>query len=205
MKKFSLLLYTILFFSSHSYSQISIGAKGGLAWSSVTNLGATNTNKAMLTGYGGGFAHIILNYHFVLMPEFLYSLKGFKYTPYYYNQYSRQYLNYLSLPILLGFQPSKKIMISFGPEFGYLFKSTPLNGAASRDLSVYFDKFDVGIDLGMAYYFEKKLGMEIRYNYGIKNLANKNLMDYNGNMLDRVQEGQIRSLELGLFYILSKF
>jgi hypothetical protein len=205
MKKIFLLLSTIVVFSSSSFSQIDIGVKAGGAWSSVSNLGETNTNKPILTGYGGGFAHIKLNDNFVLVPELLYSLKGFKYTPYFYNQYSKQYLNYLSFPILIGFKPSKDFMFDIGPEFGYLFKSITLPGASTKDLSVYYNKIDIDIDLGVAYFFEKKFGMELRYSYGLKNLANKTLMDFNGSMIDRVQEGKTGSLQLGLFYKLTKF
>ncbi len=72
----------------------------------------------------------------------------------------------------MGYKIDKKTSLLFGPEIGYLFSAYSLfpNKEKFNFSKNYPVKFDLGLDIGLGYKILNKLGVEIRYNYGLKNI-----------------------------------
>jgi hypothetical protein len=166
MKKL-LVILLLLFINYSGYSQVNFGAKSGI--NIATTKGLIEFPKNRLGWYGGGFAIIPLYKKFFLQPELLYSSKGNgekKYTALraVFN------FNYLSIPILLGYNIDHKTSLVFGPEFGYLTSVHMVyeDGDNINVSKTYSPKIDAGFDVGLNYKIKKNIGIEVRYNYGFR-------------------------------------
>lgn len=165
MKK--LLLSLSLLLSGYAgFSQVSFGVKSGI--NIATTKGLIEFVKNRVGWYGGGFATIPINEKFYLQPELLYSSKGNgeKYKPY----KTVLTLNYLDVPIVLGYKIDHKTSLVFGPELGYFLSAHRVyNNNENFNVSKnYPSKFDVGLDIGLKYMAIKDILIEVRYSYGLK-------------------------------------
>jgi hypothetical protein len=182
------------------YSQVSFGVKSGINIATTKDLYAFPKNR--IGWYAGGFATIPLFKKFFLQSELLYSTKGNG-----FNQINPlgapngvYRFNYLNLPILFGYKIDRKTAIFFGPELGYL---TEVREVYSRDENFnnsnsFPPKFDAGLDVGLNYKILKKLGIEVRYNYGFNTLYE---VDAVGNRHGDGINGANRVFQIGLNYI----
>ena len=75
-----------------------------------------------------------------------------------------------------------------------------MQGANTNDLSKYYSKFDIGIAIAADLKINRYFSLEARYDYGLKNIANTTIIDYSGNLLDRVVEGNNRIIAIGISY-----
>lgn len=199
MKKISLCLFVFIFSLTHSFSQVNFGIKAGLNIANAKNINFGD-NKVRLGFNVGILAEVEISKKFIVRPEFLYSIKGFKFPATAINGGGTLSLNYISVPLLAGFRLNNDFTLFLGPEFNFLTNVNSKFDGSDHDVSNYFRKFDLAIDLGAAYNLKSGLGIELRYSYGFKDLADVIFTDQAGNEIGKGKEGSNRVLQLGLFY-----
>lgn len=199
MRKMISIFLPIALFFSHSFGQIQVGIKGGLNLSNVKNI--ISTDNTMKAGFNGGLlAEIRISRKFLIRPELLYSAKGCQFPSTSSSSGGILYLNYISIPILGGFRLTDRFTVFLGPEFDFLNLAHSTSDRTSYNVSKNFRKFDLAADLGLTYNINKRFGAEIRYSYGLKDLANVEYTDYAGNVIGHGTAGRIGVFQLGLFY-----
>ena len=138
----------------------------------ATTKGVIANPKNKIGWYGGGFASFSLRNKFYLQSELLYSSKGER-THFRAGGDSKSSLrlNYINLPILIGYKIDSKTSLLIGPEFGYLITAQLKYYSDFFDVTKnYPSKYDIGIDVGIKYLITKNVGSEIRYSYGLNTL-----------------------------------
>jgi hypothetical protein len=179
------------------YSQVSFGAKSGMNIATTKDLIELPKNR--IGWYVGGFVTIPVHKKFFWQTELLYSTKGHS-----VNQTNTPKtilkFNYLTVPVLLGYEIDHKTSIYFGPEFGYLLSAFfRYNNNASFDvLENYRPRFDLGLDIGLDYKIINKIGVEMRYNYGFEYIYYIDFADVE----HKETKGANRVFQIGLNYIL---
>lgn len=200
MKKIFIITCLITFPFLYAFSQIKVGLKTGFDFGNV-KFPAPSDTKTSVAIYGGLKTEIILGKKFIVQPELLYSQKGFAFSPLGTSKGGNVSINYISLPLLVGYRPIDKLTVSAGPEFNYLINAKSHIEGVSNDLSAVYKKFDVGIDLGVAYQLLNSIGIEVRYCYGLSYLAEGKQLDSQGNEIGKIKQGKNRVLQAGLFYV----
>ena len=81
---------------------------------------------------------------------------------------------YLSIPVILKFYPIGGLNIQAGPQFGFLLdgerKYENAFGTVKQDINNAYKSSDVSISLGGGYDFGFGLGLDVRYNIGVKDI-----------------------------------
>jgi hypothetical protein len=81
---------------------------------------------------------------------------------------------YLSIPVILKFYPIGGLNIQAGPQFGFLLdgerKYESAFGTIKDDIKDSYKSSDVSISLGGGYDFGFGLGLDVRYNIGVKDI-----------------------------------
>lgn len=142
---------------------ITAGLKGGLNVSRLSFGQPTDPvvdNTWSPTFHLGGFLRKAVSEQTSVRIELLYSIKGCRFTQVSGDGYVR--LQYLSLPVLLDLQVTKKLAVEVGPEFSYLLRQANF---------LYNNKFDLGIDAGLRYSVNPLMDVGLRYNYGLSGVA----------------------------------
>lgn len=178
------------------------GIKGGTNFSTITTNMVTPYEYTYKAGFQFGvFVKLKMTNELFFQPELLYSLQGTKYSvnllavnlpqdpnsPLFINDISNIKTNesYIILPILLKYFFGDKLSLLGGPQIDYMFRVNAdnvemdngefvVNGKNSWSVS----EFNWGLDVGIAYDFNKKIGIEFRYNYGFNR---DDLGDINSN------------------------
>ena len=183
-----------------SFGQVSYGLKSGINIATTRDLIAYPRNR--LGWYAGGFAVIPIRKNFFLQTELIYSSKGNRS----YNQIGPwkiiTRLNYLNLPILLGYKIDQKTSLLFGPEFGYKTSAYTVfsNGNRFDDSKHYPPDFDLALAVGISHKATKNVSVEIRYNYGFKTLY---YVDEGGIRHSEIRGGN-RVFQIGIRYKFNK-
>ena len=108
-------------------------------------------------------------------------------------------LNYLNLPVLMGYHVNKKLSILLGPELG--FKLSAIRSPASAWVDV-IEKFDAGITAGSSFLVTEKFGIEVRYIHGLKRLYKVEGRDQNNMPTGEVTRlGQNQAVAFGVSYL----
>lgn len=164
MKKL-VIIAALLLISIPSWAQIKAGPRVSIM---STDLVTTTKSYAVFgNGIGyefGGFLQLKLSKRLVLQPEVMWNRSGASMA--FDNKVK---LNYLSMPILVGFQPIENLSILAGPEFSRLISiNTDNEKYAIVDIhAVKKDNYDWGISAGVDYQTDFRLGVGFRYYYGI--------------------------------------
>lgn len=201
MKKLSLVNLFLLFCLSSSFAQIKISYDLGLNFS---NLRGVSDKKNLFIGFNTGFStQFSIGNSFFVRPSILYSLKGYR-SNFIPQGTTSTKLSYISIPTLLGVNFSKKFSVLAGPEFSYLASAKRKFNSGSVSLPNSFEKFDIGLDFGAIYEIDKRIGLQLKYNMGLKKVE-KFVVDFT-NTYDYIYEsfGKNRVLQIGLFYNLKK-
>ncbi|GAB2985541.1 hypothetical protein GCM10027049_25440 [Mucilaginibacter puniceus] len=174
----------IIFGVNNTYAQKSktqIGIKAGL---SLTTLGAaTNNGVSVNYGYrpgfqGGVFLEAPLSSSILFSPQVLYTQKGgninttisgIKFDGYIQ-------LNYIDVPLLVGFKASPNLSFYIGPQVAFLLSEkdviTASNGSGSTSTSTTgTTKTLFGGNLGAGYKLNKNVGLNINYIYDFSHAA----------------------------------
>ena len=116
-------LVAALTLTSVSFAQFHVGAKAGV---NMTKIDGQSFSESFDYGYHlGGFAEIGLGKKWALQPEVLFNQYNSKTTTEFSDIYQGESfknvkLNYLSIPILLSYTPSKLLSLQGGAQFGVL-------------------------------------------------------------------------------------
>jgi hypothetical protein len=199
--KSSLFIFFITVMGQVSYSQVKIGLKTGanLSNAKFINYEGLETDPR-LSIHAGLLANIGINDKLLVRPELLYSVKGYQFD---YSGFrsGRVKLHYLTIPLLLGYKPIKKVTILLGPEVGLLTSAIGRSQGGNFNAIDFYNTIDIGADLGVAYNLSPKVGLELRYNYGFTPLdKDYSIPDRNGKPY---KDGRNRVLQLGTFFLLN--
>ncbi len=155
-------------------AQVGFGVKGGL------NLTKLNVNDPEVSydSRSGYHAGLFLRGKFnkvAIQPELLFftqrgeiksSLLGT----------AQESFTYLSIPLIFKFYPVGGLNFQVGPQFGFLIdgdrKVSSFTGNGTYDITDYYKKSDVSVSLGGGYDFGVGLGLDVRYNIGVKDINN---------------------------------
>ena len=180
-------------------AQVTFGVKGG------ANFAYMSIEEGMDYAFHvGAFSKITISDNFFIQPEVLFSKKGTMPTDLSYYQLECTF-DYLSLPILIGWNVSDHLAIMTGPELSYL-----LNGTAyTLDDQIFissaeFASWDVAIDFGLAYRISKKFSAEIRYSLGLVDVLDIMFEDLFYRPAGSIEEGKNRTIQLSANFILSR-
>ena len=162
MKKFTLLMAFAALFTSAAFAQeIAFGVKAGANLANITDLPEGADSPDMLIGaHIGPFVKLPINENFSIIPELLFSMKGFKVED---NALS---LSYIDIPIMANYQLESGLNFELGPYVGFLLAAD----AEGTDVKEGMESVDFGIGLGLGYRLENGLGFGARYNLGLATL-----------------------------------
>jgi hypothetical protein len=104
-----------------------------------------------------------------LQPELLYSSVGAKMNILGIKASSR--LNYLSLPIMLRYNPQPIFNLHAGPQIGFLVSAKEELEGLSEDAMDAYKQLDVGLGIGAGVELPIGIGFSARYVLGIANIA----------------------------------
>lgn len=196
MRKITLFFLSFLLVS-FSFSQVSIGIKAGISVATTRDLITFPKNR--LGWYAGGFSHVPLHNKLFFQPELSFSSKGYRYVDLSNNKIAVMRLNYLTLPLLLGYNIDSKTKVIAGSEMGYLVKAINDFNAGNVDATSSFPKkIDVGLAIGLEYNLTTSLGIESRYIFGLKTFYQT---DVSGLRRSDYWAAN-RAFQLGLYYFL---
>lgn len=190
MKKTLLIILAIVALEYVEAQNVIYGVKGGTNFSTIL----TDFESPLEYKYKAGFqVGVFVNFKITdklfFQPELLYSLQGTKYDfsptgiiqPQDHNDSLfddnitgiKSNESNIILPLLLKFFFNEKFNFQFGPQLDYMFNVTAdnieydggeivVNGKNSKSVS----EFNWGVDFGVGYDFNKRIGLDLRYNYG---------------------------------------
>ncbi|MFO0477305.1 MAG: porin family protein [Bacteroidota bacterium] len=170
MKKIVLILFLLGSHLVFAQKNIHFGIKGGLNRSQVIGDGNHGYYK---TGINGGvFSNLLLNKQWKLQFEILFNDKGSHYN--YKDAKNSNLLNlyhirlyYIEAPILLQYN-RKNFFYEFGLGLGYLIDKGEYLDNQSFHNNVYpFNLTEQSFNIGFGYFFNKKVGVNFRYNNSI--------------------------------------
>jgi Outer membrane protein beta-barrel domain len=202
MKKIILTSVSLLFFLVQSFGQIDFGVKAGL---NIANVNYGEDNNTPRIGFNAGFlSQYNISKKYFVEAGLSYSVKGYSdvLIP---DGTATISLNYITIPLSFGFRPSDKFSFLLGPEFGFLTTANSSFDNSNHDITSNFQKFDLGLDIAATYNFNRKSGVEIRYNYGFKDLVKGTFVNSSGTSTGITETiGSNRVFQINFFYILSK-
>jgi hypothetical protein len=192
------IILTALFLFNSSYAQVRFGLKAG---GNLANMDGFDQSKMRLGISAGPLLQANFGKTLFLQSELLYSIKGHQSNAIQNNSNVTLSLNYINLPVLLGYRVTPNFSIKLGPELGRLLSAKSRFDGSTTDVSDIYQNFDFGADLALAYTF-KKMSLDLRYNYGFKDLIHGHFEDPNGNFIQEESFGSNRVLQFSLCYFL---
>jgi hypothetical protein len=199
MKK--VLTIVALLFANISMCQMKFGVKAGGNISNIKIDVPVKTNAVL--GYNfGAILQSTLTEKFFFQSELIYAVKGSKTTSASFAEGQQITLSYLNIPLLFGYKATNFIDLLGGVELGLMTNAKSKEASRSYDITKSFNKFDVGLDLGVAILPTNQLGIDIRYKHGLQNVGSILVNDQSSSIV--VQKILNRSYQFTLFYLLSK-
>ena len=197
------LFLTILITPSIS-AQAQFGVKGGLNY--TTFKVDIKQNFYPRTAYNFGiYADFELTNTFAIQPEILFSSKGADFNKSVVTNEEKFVFNYLNLPVLAKFQPTAKLGILAGPELGYLLSARAKGDGINNDIKERLGvrNFDLGIAIGVEYEPINRMGVGVRYSYGITPLIEVTSLN-NAGVRSTTNDLYNRTFQLYASYRISK-
>jgi len=136
--------------------------------------------------------------------ELFYSLKGYRIRDKQRTTRNPVSFHYINLPVLVGYKLSSDFSAFLGPQVGYLaavnIKSD--NGETSDNLrnAGDYNQYDLGIGAGVDYTITPRISVDLRYNYGLTNILDGNLIDSSGNEKESELLKNNRTIEISFNY-----
>lgn len=169
------LLISVLFGTFSASAQVGFGIKGGLNLTTL-NVKDPELSYDSRTGFHAG---LFLRGRFAnigIQPEvLLFTQNGDLKSSLFGTAQER--FTYLSIPLIFKFYPIGGLNIQLGPQFGFLLdgerKYDSFLGSGSQDITEYYKESDVSVSVGGGYDFAFGLGLDVRYNIGVKDINNE--------------------------------
>lgn len=169
-----ILVISVTILTHRAEAQAAFGLKGGL------NLTTLNVKDPQLSyeSRNGYHAGLFLRGKFDkigIQPEvLLFTQRGEMESTLFGT--AQESFTYLSIPLMLKFYPVGGLNLQVGPQFGFLIdgerKYDSFLGGGTRDITEYYKKSDVSVSVGGGYDFSFGLGLDVRYNLGVKDINN---------------------------------
>jgi len=160
-----LLIVSLLFTGTNTYSQTVFGVKGGLNFSKIE---FSDFAHARTGFHAGGFLEIpTSNENLFVQAELLLAQHGGKA---YYDPNERLILTSLSLPILVKYLIKSKFYPEVGPQFNFHLSGVYNDYGDKEDVTDEIVRFDYGLAIGAGYKITDKIHANIRYYIGFNNL-----------------------------------
>lgn len=187
LKLIAVIPFSILAISASG--QIQYGLTGGLNRSTIVTPDITNY---YITGFDVGVTtEIGISDHFYLCPQLLYITRGS--ATFGTNKIRLQYLN---LPLLMGYKINHHFEVLAGPTVGYLLSAYPF---LYKDL---MRSFDFGICGTMRYRLNSRSGIDLSYLYSINGLYEpEHSVDMQNYALPNAHN---QSFQVSFFYFIRK-
>ena len=170
MKKLILSLTAVVLVSSTLYAQgVSGGLKAGLNFANQkysSDIGDFSPS-GRTSFHAGFFLTAMVSESFGVQPELIYNSVGAKIE--FLGEESIQKLNYLTVPIMLRYNPVPVFNIHAGPQFGFLLSATTEADGDSEDVKDLMKGLDLGLGLGIGIDLPMGLVASARYNLGLSN------------------------------------
>lgn len=151
MKIFYCFLISSLLAINFCQAQIPIKIKAGAARSNMRGIINWEAHP-IVTWYGGVATTLPLGKRFFFQPELLYSRRGSNVESYLPDDTKHPFrYGYISMPLLLGWHPFKKMSVLLGAEPGYMVwdgSKGVLSEYTYEDVDYHFN---VDLDLGLSY------------------------------------------------------
>ena len=198
--KLTILILSLLFYSSLSMGQVTLGAFGGLNSSKLSgDASAKGSYKSLMGGNFGALIDVKLTEGFYLSLQPSYSQEG---TRVFYSVQGEKELvdsvkirlNYFSLPLLLKITSTNERFYAIsGIETGLLLNASTIIGEDKEELADVSQwniavHFGAGIRIPVGY---PSIFVELRYSQGLLNLTDQPL---NTNIIPRVKTAGFKIL-----------
>ncbi|WP_191859789.1 porin family protein [Hanstruepera ponticola] len=162
-------LTAFVFNSTNAQMDVSFGVKGGV---NFANLNGDIEDNDMKVGFHvGGVAEIMFNEKMGFQPEILYSSQGTKFEE--GGAKLKYNLDYINVPLMAKFYPTKGFNIEAGPQVGFLVSSKAkyeFNGDSETTDIEDLKSIDFGLNFGLGYKMDNGLNFGARYNLGLSNV-----------------------------------
>ena len=199
MRKILLSFFIIHFFSSPVSAQIKFGYKAGMNLSNIKKT-IENENSVLRSFNTGIFSDVYFTPKCFFQIEFLYSIKGYNAIMIPTGTTANR-LKYLSFPVLFGLKADKRIEFLFGCELDYLTKAVQQDKNGKRNVTDFYEKFDIGLDAGAIYSVTKRIKLEARYNYGLLKVTRQFFIyDNSGHGYSTSGFNQVFQLDIGYIF-----
>lgn len=169
-----ILLSFVLFAALPAKAQLGFGIKGGVNLTTL-NIDDPELSYNSKTGYHAG---VFLRARFDkvgIQPELLLFTQNGDIESSVFGT-AQERFTYLSVPVMLKFYPVGGFNIQVGPQFGFLLDGEreykTILGGGTQDITEYYKESDVSVSLGGGYDFDFGLGLDVRYNIGVKDINN---------------------------------
>jgi hypothetical protein len=173
MKKSILLVAVAFCICTGAMAQgVSGGIKAGLNFANMNfeSDGGDFSPDNRTSFHVGLFATLMVSESFGVQPEVLYNSIGAKYEVPIAGGESIYKLNYISIPIMLRYNPAKVFNIHAGPQFGLLLSAKEEFDGDSDDIKDGLKGLDLGLGLGIGLDLPMGLTASARYTLGLSNI-----------------------------------
>lgn len=181
MKKILLLFVALGLISvGKAQSDFSFGPKAGLNLTNISN--SDGNNKASI--HLGAFAQARFTDLVGMQVELLYSRQGYadKYKVEGKNIKLKGRVNYLNIPVLAKLNVYKNLSVDLGPQLGFALNAKAKlksGGTVVKEKIHDLNTFDLSFAMGVAYELDMGLIVSARYNLGITNVFDKDVVGSN--------------------------
>lgn len=193
MKKTFLILAFSGAFLATKAQDIKYGVKAGLNLANVA--GDVEGNKMKIGFNAGGFARISVTETISFQPELLLSTQGAKEKGSYagVSYEGKNNLTYLNIPLLAQYNTTSGFYGETGPQFGFLVSAKAKSDGEKVDIKDNLKTLDLSWAFGVGYLTQSNVGVNVRYNLGLSNIADAKGSD--AKMRNSV-------FQAGVFYVL---
>ncbi len=169
--------FTLTLIAFCAYGALAQGISGGL------KVGANFANMKFDSDFGGisfdartsfhfgGYLNLGVSETFSIQPELLYNSVGAKIDD------NALKTNYLSIPIMIQYNPVPVFNIHAGPQVGFLLSAKADDGDESVDVKDQYKGLDLGLGFGAGVNLPMGLGITARYVLGLANIMDDGDLD----------------------------
>jgi hypothetical protein len=155
--------------------EAAVGIKGGL---NLTTLSVSDPQNSYDTkaGYHAGFFFREKFGKVAIQPEILLSTFSADVNTTLVGDVEDSF-TYLAIPVMMKFYIIDGLNIHAGPQFSFLIDGertgkSRLFGESSTDIKDYYESTDMSVSVGAGWDFGFGLGVDLRYNLGVKDINN---------------------------------